>query len=127
MGEMKLEGVAQRCYTIAPKMYLFGHHLKVKGVPKRRVTVGNRTYIPAVDIWRKGEAEYYQPYKFRESVRFYDQRKNSSGDMMTDFNARPLSVWRTVIKKHKSDYDKKSIKDGVYFPKTISMFKLKNS
>lgn len=125
LGEMKLEGTANRCYAIAPKMYLFGHHLKVKGVPKRMVYDGKRRYIPAVDMFRKGEAEYAMPFKFREAVRFYDEKKDKDGEVVRDFNSRPLSVWRKIKKKHKSDYDKKSIKDGIYSPKSISMFKKK--
>lgn len=125
MGEMKLEGIANRCYTIAPKMYLFGHHLKVKGVPKRMVNDGKRKYIPAVEIFRRGETDYFLPYKFRESVRFYNTRKSADGTVVNAFNSHPLSAWRKVTKKHVTDYDKKSIKDGVYFPKNISMFKKK--
>lgn len=122
MGEMKLEGIANRCYTVAPKMYLFGHHLKVKGVPKRRVKVDGKMRIPAVDMFRDGEAEYHQPYRFREAVNFYDIQKNSKGEVVNEKNSRPLSVWRRVKKKHKTDYDKKTVKNGVYFPKKIEMF-----
>jgi hypothetical protein len=122
LGEMKLEGIANRCITVAPKMYLFGHHLKVKGVPKRRVKVDGKVINPAVEMFREGEAEYFLPFKFRESVRFYDERKEEDGTVLNDFNSRPLSVWRKVQKKVVSDYDKKSIKNGVYFPKIISMF-----
>jgi len=105
LGQMKLEGFAGRCYTVQPKMYLFGHHIKVKGVPKRRQRSQGRTWNPAVEFYRNGSTEFFQPFKLRESVRFYDA------------GTRPASHWRRVEKAVRSRYDRKLLKDGYYRPR----------
>lgn len=96
LGEMKLEAKSNACRTFGPKAYSFGTEFKAKGVPKRL----------AKQFLLDGLVSFEQPFKFREAVAFYD-----SG------NSKPLSVWRTVTKARVSDYDKKTLIKGHFFPK----------
>jgi hypothetical protein len=95
LGQMKLEGVANRARTYGPKVYVFGHHAKAKGIKRSK----------AVDFIRNGRAEIDQPFKIREAINFFD-----SG------NIRKLAVWRKVQKVRHSEYDKKTLDNGRYFP-----------
>lgn len=122
LGEMKLEAIADRCIAKAPKMYQFGSTIKVKGVPKKQVTIAGRVRNPAEEMFFEGETEFALPHKFREAVAYFDAQKDDKGKVVRDANSRPLSVWRKVKKAVRSDYDKKTVKDGLYFPKKISMF-----
>jgi hypothetical protein len=49
------------------------------------------------------------PFKLRESIRFFD-----------DGNAKPLSVWRPVVKSWETNYKKKNLKRGRFYPCTVS-------
>jgi len=81
----------------------------VKGVPKRRQRSQGRTWNPAVEFYRNGSTEFFQPFKLRESVRFYDA------------GTRPASHWRRVEKAVRSRYDRKLLKDGYYQPRKHTM------
>lgn len=95
LGEMKLEAKADYCETFAPKVYNFGGEFKAKGVKKSK----------AKEFVTTGQASFFAPFKFRESVRFFDAG-----------NAKPLSIWREVTKRLITKYDKKAFKGGYYFP-----------
>lgn len=88
------------CQTFAPKMYSVGSEYKAKGVPKRLA----QTFIET------GRAEFDLPFKMREAIRFYDRK-----------NIRKLSVWRTVSKEKRSDYDRKRLVGNRYFPCKVKL------
>ncbi len=95
LGMMKLEGWETGCETYAPKMYRAGKKWKAKGVPQRLAEVFIQT----------GRAEYDLPFKMREAIRFYDRK-----------NSRRLSVWRTVEKVNRQNYDRKNFKNNRFTP-----------
>lgn len=95
LGQMKLESWQSNCETFAPKMYRLGDTFKAKGVPVAK----------AQSFIEHGRAEFDLPFKFRESLRFFD---NS--------NKRKLSVWRAVVKVKRGKYDKKTLKNNRYYP-----------
>ena len=107
LGEMKLEGEADRAFTHAPKMYEFGDEAKAKGVRKDLA----RQFIET------GRAEYDLPYKLRESIRFYEARFDASGRQTFGKNSRPVSVWRRVVKERQGSYDRKKLKGTRYIPR----------
>jgi hypothetical protein len=95
LGEMKLEGWERSCEVYAPKTYAFGEQYKAKGVPRRL----------ARDFIETHRVEFALPFKMREAVRFYD-----------DDNRKQLSVWRKVEKVWQTDYKKKIMRNGRFFP-----------
>lgn len=98
LGELKLEKERQYCRTYSPKCYeLDGEHL-AKGVKKDL----------AKEFNLKGEASYDQPFKLKESIHFYQD-----DSVKGNFRA---SVWRKVTKFRRQKYDKKVLRDGIYYP-----------
>lgn len=95
LGQMKLEGTANRVQVYAQKMYDFGGKKLAKGLPKRL----------AEEFINTGKVTFAIPYKIRESIKFYDRG-----------NKKPLSVWRRVTKTHNTFYDKKTLEDGTFSP-----------
>lgn len=104
LGEMKLEGIGDRCEVLLPKTYHFAgkgfDKWKAKGVPRRL----------AKEFIRHGSVEFDQPFKLRESIRFFEKN-----------NSRKLSVWRNVEKVRQSEYDRKRISGNFYLPKIVKM------
>jgi len=99
LGEMKLEGVIDGgCMTYAPKSYRLGKEWKAKGVPRKL----------AEEFLSTGTASYDLPFKMREAIAFFDRD-----------NARRLSVWRKVEKVFRTEYDKKKMRKGRFFPLTM--------
>lgn len=84
--------------TFAPKMYIIGKQYRAKGVPRKK----QREYIET------GRAEFELPYKFSEAATFFDRG-----------NTKQLSVWRTVEKENRANYDKKELRENRYFPLRI--------
>lgn len=99
LGEMKLEGQSHCVRVFLPKVYEWDGKTKAKGVPRRL----------AEKFVKEKRVEYEQPFRFRESVRFYDRG-----------NERPMSVWRTVSKELLAVYDKKTLKGDEYLPLQFS-------
>jgi hypothetical protein len=81
--------------TFAPKMYVIAKQYRAKGVPRKK----QREYIET------GRAEFELPYKFSEAATFFDRG-----------NTKELSVWRTVEKENRANYDKKELRGERYFP-----------
>lgn len=131
LGEMKLERCCSVCRNkfphddpcnggiglnfwdgaeiYAPKMYQVGSDYKAKGVPKRK----------AKEFILTGKAVYDMPFKYREAVRFYDPRQTPSGKIETG-NTRELSVWRSVVKENKQNYQRKKLIGNRFFPCDLS-------
>jgi hypothetical protein len=106
LGKMKLEGRASRCYTYAPKVYVFGHHAKAKGIRRKF----------AVDYIRHGSASIPSPYRIRECVDFLE----------TQTGARKIpSVWRVVEKHAITVYDKKDLRETRWWPILAREFRWK--
>lgn len=84
--------------TFAPKMYIIGEQYRAKGVPRKK----QREYI------ENGRTEFELPYKFSEAATFFDRG-----------NTKELSVWRTVEKENRANYDKKELRGDRYFPLRI--------
>lgn len=84
--------------TFAPKMYIIGKQYRAKGVPRNK----QREYIET------GRAEFELPYKFSEAATFFDRG-----------NSKQLSIWRTVEKENRANYDKKELRGNRYFPLRI--------
>jgi hypothetical protein len=101
LGQMKLEGIASRCYTYAPKVYIFGHHAKAKGVRRDA----------AVEFIRNGKATVQMPFRVRECCDFLE---NATGEKKIP------SVWRCVEKNKRTAYTKKRFDNGRYFPLFIA-------
>lgn len=100
LGEMREEGVASECECIAPKAYRWGKKSKAKGIRQ-----------PHTDRYLAGkEVEFALPFKYRESIRFYDK-----GD------TKRLSIWRKVTRIRRNDYDKKIWQNGEWLPKHVKM------
>jgi hypothetical protein len=101
LGEMKLVSKGHYCETFAPKTYVFDDDYVAKGVPK----VHAKTFI------KTGEAKYFQPFKYREACEFFDRG-----------NKKKLSVWREVKKRKLTNYKKKSLIKGLFWPKDIDAY-----
>jgi len=99
LGQMKLVARGKHCITHAPKTYVFDDEFVAKGVPK----------LHAKKFIKTGKAKYDQPFRYREAAKFFDRG-----------NTHKLSVWRTVTKELRSEYDKKRMdKSGRYYPRNI--------
>ena len=118
LGEMKLEDRVAWMVCRQPKMYRYnsskkGQQTKVKGVPNRENESGQNLQDIFFDT---NKATFKAPYKFKESVRYLSQvRANQVGNL-----TKVLSVWRDVTKEKRTEYDKKDLRGGRYFPKFIS-------
>jgi len=111
LGGMKLEGYGWKCITHAPKVYQFGTEFKAKGI-KRDLA---KKFVQA------GCVAIEQPYKFREAATFFDAKLDAEGRVLRRKNSKPLSVWRVVVKRRVTKYDRKSQDaSGVYWPKKFS-------
>lgn len=86
------------CIAWAPKQYKLDGEYKAKGVPKNK----QKEFV------EKGRAEYSLPFKYREAIAFYDRG-----------NSKKLSVWRSVVKENRVNYDKKTLRAGRFFPLRI--------
>ena len=111
LGEMKLEDRPLWVETRSPKMYRYetptkGRVTKAKGVPKRMQD----------KFYDEGAADFWQPWRLRESILCSDRIPDPD-----DENVKVLGVWRKVLKRVVSGYDKKSLgPDGItYFPKKM--------
>lgn len=100
LGQMKLESWEKHCETFAPKVYCVGNSYKAKGVPVRLA----ETFI------KTGKASFDLPFRFRESIRFYDAREDLPA------NTKKLGVWRNIVKHKITNYDKKILRGNRYFP-----------
>lgn len=107
LGEMKLEGKAERVKIVIPKGYQFGNFSKAKGVKQQ-----------FAEAALSGETvEYDSPFRIREAVTFFDRG-----------NSRKLSVWRRVNKTLKLSYEKKREHpvDGSFSPPIFDLHKGEN-
>jgi len=111
LGEMKLEDRPLWVETISPKMYRYetakkGRVTKAKGVPKKMQD----------KFYDEGCASFWQPWRLRECIVCADRIPDEE-----DEEVKILSVWRKIIKRVVSGYDKKRLlSDGVTFvPKTM--------
>lgn len=109
LGEMKIEAHAAECYTYAPKMYQIDTEYKAKGIPKAKA----KTFIES------GEVAFEQPFKLRESITYMSRVNVEKSKMFK----RELSVWRRVVKKKVTNYDKKILKKNKFFPKFVDLGK----
>jgi hypothetical protein len=137
LGEMKLEARPQAVFTYGPKFYSVKArdpqtgqvktYYKVKGVPNRiserdRLRLGQGKIKHAKTLAQifteRGEVEFLQPFKLRESIAYYDDYKAAaaSGNSGLACNARKLGVWHWVSKRRISGYDKKAFRQGYWFP-----------
>jgi hypothetical protein len=126
LGEMKLEGRPKAVFTYGPKFYsVKGENgktiYKVKGVPNRiteldKLRLSQKKIKSAKTLAQvfteKGEVEFLQPFKLRESIAFYDDWKAHG----VKGHARRLGVWHLVTKRKISEYDKKRFLKGYWFP-----------
>ena len=111
LGAMKLEGYGWKCLTFAPKVYQFGTDFKAKGIRRDMA----KQFVQA------GSVAIEQPYKFREAATFFDAKLDAEGRVLRGKNTKPLSVWRVVVKRRISKYDRKTQDaSGVYWPKKHS-------
>jgi len=108
---MKLEDRPLWVETISPKMYRYetakkGRVTKAKGVPKKMQD----------KFYDEGCASFWQPWRLRECIVCADRIPDEE-----DEEVKILSVWRKIIKRVVSGYDKKRLlSDGVTFvPKTM--------
>ena len=113
LGEMKLEDTLASMVVQQPKLYRYQTEsgktkTKAKGVPARG-TLQEQFF----DV---GQATFSAPYKFRESVLYMSE---AQANRITD-STRRLSVWREVTKRKITNYDKKDLRGGRYFPTFIS-------
>lgn len=111
LGEMKLEDRPMWVETRSPKMYRYetvkkGRVTKAKGVPKRMQD----------KFYDDGCADFWQPWRLRESILCADRIPDPD-----DEDVKVLGVWRKVMKRVVSGYDKKRLApDGVtYLPKKM--------
>jgi hypothetical protein len=109
LGEMKLEDRPKWVQTRAPKMYRYElssgeRKTKAKGVPKKHQDT----------FYDEGVASFWQPFRLRESIASANQIPEEH-----DENVKVLGVWRQVIKRKVSGYDKKRLKGGRFVPKKM--------
>lgn len=110
LGEMKLEDRPKWVEARSPKMYRYetpkkGKVTKAKGVPKAKQDV----------FYDEGIAEFWQPWRLRESIACADRIPDPD-----DEDVKVLGVWRKVIKRVVSKYDKKRfVKPDRYVPKKM--------
>lgn len=111
LGEMKLEDKPMWVQTRSPKMYRYetakkGRVTKAKGVPKRKQD----------EFYDHGCADFWQPWRLRESIVCADRIPDPD-----DEDVKVLGVWRQVMKRIVSGYDKKRLdSDGItYLPKKM--------
>jgi hypothetical protein len=109
LGEMKLEDRPSWVQCRSPKMYRYetvkkGRTTKAKGVPKKMQDV----------FYDEGVASFWQPWRLKESIACADRIPNED-----DEEVKILGVWRQVMKRVVSSYDKKRLVDGRYVPKTM--------
>ena len=95
LGKMKLEGVQQFAQTFGPKVYQVDDFVKAKGVPRNK----------AEEFVRLSGTSFQLPFKLREAIRFYD-----------DGNRKPLSTWRTVERRIRTEYKRKKLRGNRFFP-----------
>lgn len=109
LGEMKLEDRPKWVQTRAPKMYRYetpkkGRVTKAKGVPKKMQDV----------FYDEGVASFWQPWRLKESIACADRIPNED-----DEEVKILGVWRQVMKRKVSGYDKKAFVNGRFVPKRM--------
>jgi hypothetical protein len=111
LGEMKLEDRPMWVETRSPKMYRYetakkGRVTKAKGVPKKKQD----------EFYDHGCADFWQPWRLRESIVCADRIPDED-----DEDVKVLGVWRQVMKRVVSGYDKKRLdSDGItYLPKKM--------
>lgn len=111
LGEMKLEDKPMWVQTRSPKMYRYetakkGRVTKAKGVPKKKQD----------EFYDTGCADFWQPWRLRESIVCADRIPDPD-----DEDVKVLGVWRRVMKRVVSGYDKKRLdSDGItYIPKKM--------
>jgi hypothetical protein len=111
LGEMKLEDRPMWVQTRSPKMYRYETSkgvkvTKAKGVPKKKQD----------DFYDDGCADFWQPWRLRESIVCADRIPDED-----DEDVKVLGVWRRVMKRVVSGYDKKRLdSDGItYIPKKM--------
>ena len=113
LGEMKLEAEVSMMVVEGPKLYQYtsekGVQTKAKGVPSRDGLQEK--------FFKDGSATFRAPYKFRESVAYLEDVRNG----LTSDKTRVLSVWRQLTKNRITNYDKKVLRGGRYFPTVISL------
>lgn len=104
LGEMKVEGCYRTVQVWAPKTYHAGKYWKAKGVPVKH----------AKKFITQGHASYDMPFRFREAVAFYDAIDSKGNKRVA--NSKQLSVWRTIQKFMRSEYDKKNLIKNRFSP-----------
>jgi len=111
LGEMKLEDRPRWVETRSPKMYRYETSkgckvTKAKGVPKKKQD----------EFYDTGCADFWQPWRLRESILCSDRIPDPDDEAV-----KVLGVWRRVLKRIVSGYDKKGLgPDGItYFPKKM--------
>lgn len=110
LGQMKLVSWEENCEVFVPKVYRIGQQFKAKGVPKK----------VAQEFIEKGTAAYDLPFKLRESIRYFDERRDKTGKVIRKALSKKLSVWRKVSKDRKGRYDRKTERNNKFFPKKYS-------
>lgn len=95
LGKMRLEAWHQEAITYQPKVYQIDQKYVAKGIPKKYA----KKFIEG------GRVEFLMPFRFRESVLFFDRR-----------NSRKLSVWHKVIKTRAMRYPRKRLDGNAFVP-----------
>ena len=98
LGEMKLENTANFAATHAPKMYQFGKDFKAKGVKKEQAEEFIKERCVITD----------RPFRLKESCHYFYQD--------CEVGKPRASVWRAVKKNIRTQYDKKDLRKGRYYP-----------
>ncbi|NBO53120.1 MAG: hypothetical protein EBU84_00685 [Actinobacteria bacterium] len=109
LGEMKLEDRPLWVETRSPKMYRYetpkkGTVTKAKGVPKKMQD----------KFYDTGCADFWQPWRLRESIICADRIPDPDDEAV-----KIVGVWRKVLKRVVSAYDKKRLSGDRYLPKKM--------
>lgn len=70
------------------------------------------TFLPE-KFFKTGSAQFQMPFRLRESIAYMDRQT----DKGIDAESRVLSVWRHVEKRVVTQYSKKNLINGIYYPK----------
>lgn len=109
LGGMKLEDRPRWVECRAPKMYRLVDgkgrtKTKAKGVPKKFQD----------DFYDHGVASFWQPWRLKESIACMDRIPDPD-----DEDVKIMGVWRQVMKRVVTAYDKKALIDGHYLPRKL--------
>lgn len=129
LGQMKLEAECVYAQLRGPKFY----HLKdrkgretwkAKGVSGRKSSqmqkmadaglINDHDVMTYAQLFhRDGTVSYLQPFRLREHIHYFDKQETEGYNLESRIN----SVWHPVTKAHRTQYAKKVLRAGRYYPK----------